>query len=46
MFDTTAGELSPLELTVIDETSGSGEFIGRYKEKQFVEDVMESMNLF
>jgi len=29
MFDTTANELAPLELTVMDDTSGSGDLIGR-----------------
>lgn len=29
MYDTHATELLPLELTVFDDTSGSGDFLGR-----------------
>ena len=29
MYDTVSAELAPLELTVFDDTGGSGEFIGR-----------------
>ena len=29
MYDTTAHEIAPLELTVFDDTSSSGDFIGR-----------------
>ena len=30
MYDTTLVDLPPLELTVLDDTSSSGDFIGRY----------------
>lgn len=29
MYDTTLVELPPLELTVLDDITGSGDFIGR-----------------
>jgi len=29
MFDTTANELAPLELMVMDDTSSAGDLIGR-----------------